>query len=135
MSASIASHSYGTTLGYGSSSTSFTSLAEAIDMGLDPSVGSTKVTNLSSPNAAHEYLPGLFEGGEAPFTINYDKTTYAALYAFARVTKWWKITLPDGGNAIFQGHITKFPVKVPDDDRVTDDMSIKVTGKPTFATS
>lgn len=136
MAAAVATHSYGSTLGYGSASTSFTNLTDVVDIDIDGfKVASTKTTHLLSPNAFHEYTPGLGDAGMLTLTINYDKTTYNTLYGFVRTLKWWKVTAADSGNFICQGHIEELPVKIPDDDRMTDNIKIKLTGKPTFATS
>lgn len=137
MAASVGVHSYGSTLAYGTASnTATTTLSDLLDADIDGfKVGETKITHINSPNAFHEYTPGFADAGTLSCTINYDKTTYNTLYGFVRVQKWWKLTAADGGNMLCQGFITELPIKTPDDDRHTDTIKIKLTGKPTFATS
>ena len=139
MAASVGQHSYTSTLGYGADSvtiSTITNLTDLIDADADGfKIGETKITHIASPNGFHEYTPGFGDGGTLSCTINFDKTTYNTLTGFARAIKWWKLAAPDGGNLSCRGFITELPFKVPDDDRITGTVKIKLTGKPTFATS
>lgn len=133
MAVSTAIHSYGATLYYATSSGgSYTAVAEVVDIKDDLSVGSTKVTNLTSPNAFHEYIPALGEGGETTFTLNYTRAQATTLFGYLRTVLYWKVILPNTDVYAFVGHISKFGLMIPDDDRITQDASIKVTGKPTL---
>lgn len=136
MAASAGTHSYGSDLAYSDTlggGGSFTSVAEVCDISADgPTVGSTKFTHLKSDNAAHEYKPGLIEGGELTFTVNHIKAVRNTLMGFLRVMKSWKVTDPDGGFTTCDGFITSLGKKNPEDDRVTGDIKIKFTGKPVY---
>lgn len=138
MAASAAQHSYGATLSYSATSGgSYTALGEVLSISTNPSVGTTRVTHLTSDNAAHEYIAALFDGGELTLTTNFLKADYNTLYNTigARVRYYWKVTTPDGSTFVAYGFWTNIPLTVPDDDRITVNLTIKVSGKPTFTSS
>lgn len=100
--------SKGITLSYGSNGTSLsalTNLQEIPDIGGD--IDTVEVTTLA--DAAHTYINGLLDYGDAlEFTFLYDKTQFTTLRGLAG-TKYWQVGLPDGtGGAVgtkatFQG--------------------------------
>ena len=100
--------SKGITLSYGSNSTSVTALTnlqEIPDIGGD--IDTVEVTTLA--DAAHTYINGLLDYGDAlEFTFLYDKTQFTTLRGLTG-TKYWQVGLPDGAagavstRATFQG--------------------------------
>jgi hypothetical protein len=132
----MAQKSYGTIVSFGdqstySASTTWTPITQAIKV--DPpevSVDDIKTTNLTSPNEAHEYLPGFKEGGEGKITIQYAHTQTAALYALLGVQKGYKVILPDTHGIGFDGYIKSFGTPIDDEGIVTNDITFKVTGLP-----
>lgn len=137
MAVSSGTHSYGSTLGYATTSGgSYTSVGEVIDVehSWNPAKA-VKFTHLNSDNAANEYKPGLIEPGTMKATVNYNKTDYNALYGLRRTLRYWKVTSPDSGNMYIYGFITDLSNPHPDDDRVTFTVTIQGSGLPVYATS
>lgn len=80
------------------------------------------------------FIPGLGDGGEVTFTIDYSETNYNTLHGILRDVKSWRITMPDGETQDFDGFITALGLTIPFDDRIVVPVTIKVTGIPsTFA--
>ncbi len=100
------------------------------------SANSVKTTNLKSTSAFHTYMAGFIDAGEATIKMDFDKTATGALNTkfIARTLASWKITASDSGSTIvFDGFIKDLQMfDVPEDDRLTGEMTIKVSGKPTF---
>lgn len=136
--ATAGQHGYGSTFGLGSASTSFTTVTELLTAkhsGYKVSVA--KFDGPGNSTAFIEKKPGMIDPGQITVTISYDKTQYNTLQtaAAARTIKWCKLTAPDGGNLIFQGFFTGLDFAVPEDDKVTDDLTLEITGAITYATS
>lgn len=95
-------------------------------------------TNDNSPNRHKEYKPALYEPGTVSFTYIYATDEYAKvalLFALASVAetvnsaiKWFRVTLPDGATAKFQGFVTKNDVSAEISDAVEVEAEIQVTG-------
>lgn len=143
MAATAGMHSYGSTFGWsGWTPAVYTSLGEVIDIkGPNLEIGDTKMSHLSSPDKFHEYIPAFGEGDAVEITINYEDDEFSTLDAlkplptevypdYGRLS--WLITLPDGGTVSFKGFLKGWSPDVPDDDRITVTMRIKVSGKPIF---
>ena len=69
---------------YGVTLTAGSAVAEVISITPPQSkIGSIQVTNLSSPNQAHEFIAGLEDAGEMTFEVNMTDENFAALNAIA----------------------------------------------------
>lgn len=134
MAASTAQHSYGSAISWATTSGgSYTEWVEVVDINQDESVGATKVSHLKSASNAHEYIPsGLTEPGEVTITINFTKAQLTTITGHRRTSLFWKVTFGDGSIYAFAGFWTKLGNKVPDDDRITCDLTIKRTGAITY---
>jgi hypothetical protein len=105
-------------------------------------LGASEKTNDDSPDYHKEYQPGLYEPGTVDFTYNYAKTEFEkveTLFALAQVaatrasaTKYWRLTLPDGSTAVWQGFITANNLPAEQEDTLVCEASMQVTGKMTF---
>ena len=138
---STGTHSYGTKFSIDSTGgTSYVDLAEVLEVtGPDMNVAKTKFTNLGSPNAAEEYKPGLIDPGMLTMKLNWTKAAYSTWMPLLRTAGMsWKITFPLVGAEVTastltgKGFITKFGLTVPDNDRITQDVELAVTGFPVF---
>ena len=140
---------FGTQLQIGTTSgsvTTFATIAEVTDIS-GPSISRDSVegTNHSSGSGYREFKPGLIDGGEIGFSINYDPDadTHASgsaggiLFQLAdtdvhpfrlihpgETTKGWA----------FSAFLTKFEPKYPIDDKIAADLTLKITGKPVYGT-
>jgi heme/copper-type cytochrome/quinol oxidase subunit 2 len=132
MAESSAIHSYNATLSYSTTSGgSYTAVGEVIDYTHNAKAGSSNVTHLTSQNAHMEKKPKMVDPGSITFTCNFVKTVYEVLYDTifkTRTQYYWKITLPDNSTLTpFHGHISDISLVVPDDDRITCDVTIDIT--------
>lgn len=137
MSASNGIIGFGTVFSYSADDVTYTDLAELVDVKPpETTVGAAKFTHNGSPNAHHEYKPGLAEGGEPTFKLWFAKAGYATLKGFLRTTKYWKITYPDLATTAstdkFQGFISKIGKECPMEEGISVEVSIKISGPVTF---
>jgi hypothetical protein len=122
----------------------FTTIAQLLDVegpSLERKVIDT--TNHGSPNGWMQYLPGLKDGGEVTFSILFDPdlnthgSTSGLLQWFGatNVLRNFKIVFTDAAPATtwnISGFVSKFTPKSPVEGALTADVTIKVSGQPTF---
>ena len=137
MSASNAISGFGTTLGYqaGTDGT-YTTFAEITNITPPAIKGDTaEVSTMDSPNGYKEFIGTLIDGGEVTVSLNYKASQTVTVAALVNVKKTWKITINDGSNWVFSGLLTGLSGAIPVDGKVSQDWTIKVTGKPVFSAS
>lgn len=90
------------------------------------------VTNFDSPNNTREFIAGLTEPGSASFEMNYVPGSASDLFLLdsAGVTRVCRITFPNGVMITFNGVRETYEPQVPVDDRMTANVSFKVSGDP-----
>jgi len=135
-------HSYGTRLLEGALfTTPTTDIAEVVDIsGPNITVSAPDATHLQSDFAFREFLAGLGDGGEVTFTLNYTRAQMTTMMGLLRVMWSWQIVFPDADGIVitipstfdFDGHITALGDSFEEDDVVSQDVTIKVTGLPVF---
>lgn len=121
----------------------FTALGEVISMngvGMQSSV--TELTHLTSDDRAKEKIPGLMDGGQLNLKVNYTEAGMGVLtgtlmpLATAESTVWerlaWVVQFPSGGQWFFKGFLANLPFDVPEDNRITVDMTVEISGRPEF---
>lgn len=101
----------------------------------------TKITHLNSPSGRQEKVPGFYDPGQIKVTANY----HAALMVLVNDIKnatgeavngggpagvWfqWVILYPDLGAVYGTGFVAGSPKRVPEDDRVTAEFTVEMTG-------
>ena len=97
----------------------------------------TEATHHQSPGRFREYLSALRDAGEVTFTIQYSTPTamdgiIADFMDDDPVN--YKITFPDDAATEWtvSGIVTNIDPETPLDDRMTADVTIKVTGEPDY---
>ncbi len=125
---------FGTAIGYvDSTGGTVTWFANVQDVaGPDGKVSDNEKTHMQSPDGYREFVPGLIDAGEVTFTIQYQKAQETAVLALLRLSKTFWLRFPDGSGLSFPGYINGFGNKNPMDAVITQDMKVKVAGKPTF---
>jgi|GEM_PF-6010698 len=134
---------FGTAVPAAGATTGFTSVGEVINLNgvaLQPSV--TRITHLNSDGKAQEKVPGFIDPGQITGTFNFFSAQLASLVArlptaaAAPATGWgrlqWLIAFPDTSFWYCTGFMAGLPVTVPEDDRITVDCTIELSGLPTF---
>ena len=138
---STGTSSYGAKFSIDSSGgTTYVDLAEVIEItGPAMNVGKTKLTNLQSPNATEEYKPGLIDPDVITMKLNWTKAVFSTWLPLLRTPGMsWKITFPLVGAEVTpstlagKGFISKFGLTTPDNDRITQDVELTVSGLPVF---
>jgi hypothetical protein len=97
------------------------------------------VTHLKSADRYKEFISGMRDGGEVTFTIIYnpEETTHALLEGDLADDELhpYRVKFPnDLAHAWdFNGFITGFKPAAPMADKVTAAVTVRISGKPTFA--
>jgi hypothetical protein len=135
MAASSATIGYGAILKKGA-----TAIAEVVSIsGPGLSRDTTEVTHLTSDDNAKEFIGGMVDGGEVSFEINYlpgnttHQTLITDLYTTGAAT--YTIVLTDGSSSewTFSAIVTGFELNgLETSGKISANVSMKVTGKPTF---
>lgn len=124
-----------TTFGKVTGGTTYAAFAEATEINPPEAArDSVTFTHHGSPDAHHEYKPGLTDGGEVSISYNlvpglYDDATIAT-HLGSRIVEAWRIVFPNGAQLNFKGFATAHGRATPLDDRMTGSVTFKVTGKP-----
>lgn len=129
-----ATHTCGTTWGYSNEgSGAYIAIGQAIDIDIPgDEISATDITHLNITDCYRQFLPGLGDGNEFTVNMNYVAATYNTLRGLLRLTKDWQITLADGSTFECTGFITRLGKAIPEDDRYTNTVTIKISGKPSF---
>lgn len=124
-------HTHGTTLSGGTTSAvgKITSISVA-GMTRD----SIDVSNCDSTNKYREFIPGMIDAGEISLTVSYDKTLLDTLIdtTIGGDAETWTITFPGGSTFVCSGFLTNFSVTGEYAGSITADLTIKLTGNPTW---
>ena len=95
-----------------------------------------EVTSLDSVGGYREFIAGFRDAGTVVLSMNY---TRAGLNVFVAdfendVAQNYEIILPDEFNTSieFEGLVQEMPLTIPTDSQITMEVTIKLTGKPTF---
>jgi hypothetical protein len=136
MSASSGHIGAATTLSYSADGTTWTALSEVIDVDA-PGMECKKVdfTNYGSPNTQKEYKPGWKDGQDVEVEIAFLAAQETTLRGFVGVQKYWQIQIADattGSKWVWQGFITKIGAKIPNEERITQKLTICVNTAITF---
>ncbi len=141
--ASAAISAYGTLLkrGDGGSPETFTSVPEVRSIsGPSMETDEADVTTHSSAAAGafREFILTLIDAGTIEFDINYvpsDPVHIGLRTDFlARTKRNWQLVLPGAVQTIsFAGYVKTMPFEFPTDGPVTQKLTIRCTGAPTFS--
>ena len=92
-----------------------------------------EVTNMSDSDW-RRFISGLKDGGNVSLSVNFSRDGYDKLLSDFQSdgAANYEIVLPDVDKTSleFQGIVTEFPLEIPLDDVVTQDITVKVTGQP-----
>ena len=92
------------------------------------------VTSLDSTGGYREYIGGFRDGGTVTLAMNFTRSTYEAMLADfeSNVIQNYEICLPDTEVTTieFEGLVTELPLTIKPDDKITADVTIKVSGQP-----
>ena len=90
------------------------------------------VTSLDSVGGYREFITGFRDAGTISLAMNFTPVTYKAMKADfeSEVAQNYEIVLPDEDHTTleFEGLVTELPLSIPTDDKITADITIKITG-------
>lgn len=93
------------------------------------------VTSLDSTGGYREFIAGFRDGGTVTLNMNFTRATYELMKEdFENDDEQiYEILLPDADltSVEFVGLVTELPLTIPTDDKVTADVTIKVSGQVT----
>ena len=158
MADALGMHGYGATLWYGADDAAnpagvglvdgngtYTRLDEVFALsGVAASNTVVEVTHLASDGFAKEKIPGFQDGGQVTFSFNYTQALLLQLNLLRpqpdrAYPDWgrlrWVMQFPDGGQWWFRGFIQGSPSTVPEDNRITVETTIEISGIPVFTTA
>lgn len=96
-------------------------------------VNDIDVTWMESPERWREFIAGLKDAKEIQCEALYEKANMAMLLAaLGDVNEDWTILLPDGSIFMCEGYIKTLGAAIPMDDKISQPLNIKLSGKPTF---
>jgi len=126
----MATHGHGTTL----SGASTGSIGQILSIGLpDQKVDDLDVTTMASTNKWREFIPGLKDAGSMTLQLLYEKANYNKVQgALGSTPEVWTITLPDGSTFACTGYINANGGDSPHEDKITQSVTLKLSGQPTF---
>lgn len=96
-----------------------------------------EVTRLEDSDGYRQYIGGLRDPGTVTLNMNYTKEGYALLNGDfeSNVPQNYEIVLPDHSNFEFKGLLTELPLTIPMGDKITVDVTIKISGPVTVDAS
>jgi predicted secreted protein len=91
------------------------------------------VTSLDSISGFREFITGFRDGGTVSLTMNFTRDTYDIVFADFEDDDphYYEIVLPDSVKTSFEfcGYVTELPLEIPTDDKVTANVTFKVSGR------
>lgn len=132
---SLAIEGYGTIFATSPDGVTYTGVAEVSKIGGPNMEGKwVDVTHLLSPNGWMEFIPSLVDAGEIKLELNWTKTQYnSVISSFRPATPlFMKITFTTGSTLVMQGGLKSAGLEIPKDDKITNQLTFKITTKPTF---
>lgn len=90
------------------------------------------VTHFSSPNKTREFIPGLTDGGELTFDVNFvpSSATDKLLISSKGKVCGIRLTFPNGCQMITLGSRQSYERTSPLEDKMTGSVSFKISGEP-----
>lgn len=94
------------------------------------------VTSLDSTGGYREFITGFRDAGTVSLSMNFTRDTYDAFKGDFESPDlhYYEICLPDVENTTleFAGLVTEVPITIPTDDKITADVTIKISGEVTI---
>jgi len=94
------------------------------------------VTSLDSTGGYREFIAGFRDAGTISLSMNFTRATYDAFKDDFEDpnSHFYEICLSDGESTTleFEGLVTECPITIPTDDKITADVTIKISGPVTM---
>lgn len=131
----MATHGHGTTLAGGTAGTIGNILS--VDIG-GRARDSLDSSDMDSTDKFREFISGMADEGDLTVEVNYDGANAGIADALDTAyqlgtAETWTITWPDGSTFVCSGFITSLGVATPFEDKITQSLTIKLSGKGTYS--
>lgn len=93
------------------------------------------ISSMDSTNKWREFIPGMKDAGELVFTVNYDGSASGnadALNTAIGVVDTWTVTFSDGSTWACSGYLKNLGTTSEFEGKITQDVTIKLSGAPTY---
>ena len=96
------------------------------------------ISTMDSTSKFREFIPGMSDAGEITCDLNYDGTAAGSandlntLYKSTATDLIWRVTLPDTSYYQSNGFVTGLGHAIPFDDKVSQSLTLKLSGVPTY---
>lgn len=120
------------------STPAFTAISEINNItGPSMSRETIDVTSLDSTGGYREFIAGFRDAGEIQFSMNFSQAGYLLMKDDfeSDALRDYQIVLPDAGATTFDfsGLVVELPLDIPMDDKITCNISIKISGQVTVS--
>lgn len=96
-------------------------------------VNDIDVSTMQSPERWREFIAGMKDAREIQMDLLYEQDQLATvLAAVGGTNENWTVTFPDGATFVCAGYIKSTGEAAPMDDKISQTIVIKLSGKPTF---
>jgi len=135
-------HGAGSTLKYsiGTATAATAALAQITNIGLPAiSVDDIDISTMDSVEKWRSFIPGMKDGGDLPMDCMFEKVNASTIMSIVGVPATWQIQVNDavaptsGTKFNFSGYLKSMGGAIPFNDKVTQTLTIKVSGKPLIA--
>lgn len=93
------------------------------------------VTSLDSTGGYREFITGFRDPGTVSLNMNFTRATYDVMKSHfeSDTLQNYEIVLPDDENTTFEftALVTELPLSIPADDKISADVTMKVSGEVT----
>lgn len=93
-------------------------------------------TALDTTGGYRTYITGFRDAGNVTLNMNFTRDTYEQMQTDfeSSTAQNYEIVIPDADNTTleFEGYVTELPLSITPDDKITANVTIKVTGQPTL---
>ena len=93
-------------------------------------------TALDTTGGYRTFITGFRDAGQVTLNMNFTRSTYEMMQTDfeSASAQNYEIVLPDDDNTTleFEGYVTELPLSVTPDDKITANVTIKVSGQPTL---
>lgn len=119
------------------SSPAFTAIGE-INTISGPTMSRTTidVTSLDSTGGYREFVTGFRDAGTMTLNMNFTRTTYESMLTDfdSNTARDYQLVLPDSAVTTFDfsALVTELPLDVPMDDKITANVTLKISGQVTL---
>jgi len=132
--ASDGTHGHGSALAGASAGTIGNIISVSIDGQTRDAIDKS---TMDSTSKFREFISGMADAGEVTVEVNYDGSAAGVANSLNTIyqggtAETWTITMVDTSSFSSAGFITNLSIAVPFDDKITQSITIKLSGVPTF---